>query len=238
LSNSEKPDPENAVEEYVADENVVEYVADETVVEYVADENAVEDVAIDDLEVVTADTDTDTDTASPVVASRPGGLRNRALGNRALAVAGALLLASLVAAGSVYWFLYRPDRLTDEAAQEQVLEAARVGTEAVLSYSSASLDENLATAKSHLTGNFLEHYSQFTDTVVRPAVTQKGVKTEASVARAAISQIRPGKAEVLVFVNQVTTSKDRPAPALATSSVMMTLVKSQGSWLISEFNPV
>jgi len=236
LSNSEKPDPENAVEEYVADENVVEYVADETVVEYVAEENAVEDVAIDDLEVVTADTDTDT--ASPVVASRPGGLRNRALGNRALAVAGALLLASLVAAGSVYWFLYRPDRLTDEAAQEQVLEAARVGTEAVLSYSSASLDENLATAKSHLTGNFLEHYSQFTDTVVRPAVTQKGVKTEASVARAAISQMRPGKAEVLVFVNQVTTSKDRPAPALATSSVMMTLVKSQGSWLISEFNPV
>ena len=238
MSNSEKPDPENAVEEYVADENVVEYVADETVVEYVADENAVEDVAIDDLEVVTADTDTDTDTASPVVASRPGGLRNRALGNRALAVAGALLLASLVAAGSVYWFLYRPDRLTDEAAQEQVLEAARVGTEAVLSYSSASLDENLATAKSHLTGNFLEHYSQFTDTVVRPAVTQKGVKTEASVARAAISQIRPGKAEVLVFVNQVTTSKARPAPALATSSVMMTLVKSRGSWLISEFNPV
>ena len=221
MSNSEKPDPENAVE------NVDEYVA----VENVADENAVEDVAIDDLEVVTADTDTDT--ASPVVAARPGGLRNRAL-----AVAGALLLASLVAAGSVYWFLYRPDRLTDEAAQEQVLEAARVGTEAVLSYSSASLDENLAAAKSHLTGNFLEHYSQFTDTVVRPAVTQKGVKTEASVARAAISQMRPGKAEVLVFVNQVTTSKDRPAPALATSSVMMTLVKSQGSWLISEFNPV
>ena len=224
MSNSEKPDPDNAVEEYVAVENVDEYVVVE---------NADEDVAIDDLDVVTADTDTDTDTASPVVASRPGGLRIRAL-----AVAGALVLASLVAAGSVYWFLYRPDRLTDEAAQEQVLEAARVGTEAVLSYSSTSLDENLATAKSHLTGNFLEHYSQFTDTVVRPAVTQKGVKTEASVARAAISQMRPGKAEVLVFVNQVTTSKDRPAPALATSSVMMTLVKSQGSWLISEFNPV
>ena len=231
MSNSEKPDPENAVENAVENvvENVDEYVAGENVDEYVADENADEDVAIDDLEVVTADTDT----ASPVVAARPGGLRNRAL-----AVAGALLLASLVAAGSVYWFLYRPDRLTDEAAQEQVLEAARVGTEAVLSYSSASLDENLAAAKSHLTGNFLEHYSQFTDTVVRPAVTQKGVKTEASVARAAISQMRPGKAEVLVFVNQVTTSKDRPAPALATSSVMMTLVKSQGSWLISEFNPV
>jgi Mce-associated membrane protein len=50
--------------------------------------------------------------------------------------------------------------------------------------------------------------------------------------------MRPGKAEVLVFVNQVTTSKDRPTPALATSSVMVTLVRSGDGWLISGFNPV
>jgi Mce-associated membrane protein len=74
--------------------------------------------------------------------------------------------------------------------------------------------------------------------VVTPAATQKGVKTEANVARAAVSQIRPGHADVLVFVNQVTTSKDRPTPALATSTVMVTMVKSGDRWLISEFNPV
>ncbi len=33
-------------------------------------------------------------------------------------------------------------------------------------------------------------------------------------------------------------SKDRPDPALATSSVMVTMVKQDGRWLISEFNPV
>lgn len=150
----------------------------------------------------------------------------------------ALLAVSAVAAASVYWFLFRPDQLTDANAQQQVIAAAKEGTEAVLSYSPENLDQSLATAKSHLTGGFLGEYSTFTDEVVRPAVTQRGVKTEANVARAAVSQMDPGRAQVLIFVNQVTTSKERPSPALATSSVMVTMVENGGRWLISEFKPI
>ena len=150
----------------------------------------------------------------------------------------ALLVASLVAVVSVYWFLFRSDQLTNAAAQQQAVAAAREGTEAVLSYSSENLDQSLAAAKSHLTGDFLDHYSKFTDDVVRPAVTEKGVKTEANVARAAVSQMEPDSAQVLVFVNQVTTSRDRPSPALATSTVMVTLVKNGDTWLIAEFKPI
>ncbi len=150
----------------------------------------------------------------------------------------ALLAASAIAAGLVFWFLFRPDQLTNADAQQQVIAAAKEGTEAVLSYSPDNLDQSLATAKSHLTGGFLDEYSRFTDEVVRPAVSQRGVKTEANVARAAVSQMDPGRAQVLVFVNQVTTSRERPSPALATSSVMVTMVRSDGRWLISEFKPV
>ena len=150
---------------------------------------------------------------------------------------GALVVSAL-SAGSVYWFLYRPDRLTDTAVQEQVLAAARGATEALLSYSPESVDKDVAAAKNNLTGDFLTKYTEFADTVVVPAARQRGVKTEATVARAAISQMRPDSANVLVFVNQVTTSKERPTPALATSSVIMTLVRSDGRWLVSEFNPV
>ncbi len=153
-------------------------------------------------------------------------------------LAAALLLASILAAGSVYWSLYRPDRLTDAAAQQQAVAAAKQGAEALLTYSPENLDQDLANAKSHLTEPFLGYYGDFTDRVVAPATRDKGVKTEANVARAAVSQIRPGRAEVLVFVNQVTTSKDRPTPALATSSVMVTMVQVDGRWLISEFTPI
>jgi Mce-associated membrane protein len=150
----------------------------------------------------------------------------------------ALLAASAIAAGVVFWFLFRPDQLTNADAQQQVIAAAKEGTEALLSYSPESLDADLANAKSHLTGEFLSYYNDFTDKVVAPASRDKGVKTEANVARAAVSQMRPDKADVLVFVNQVTTSKERPTPALSTSSVMVTLLRADGRWLISGFNPV
>jgi len=154
------------------------------------------------------------------------------------AVLAALLVASAGAAGAVYWWIYRPDQQSNAAAQQRVTEAAREGTVALLSYAPETLDKDLANAKSHLTGEFLKYYSDFTDKIVAPAAKQKGVKTEATVARAAVSEMQPDRAVVLVFVNQVTTSKDRPDPALATSSVMVTMVKQDGGWKISEFNPV
>ena len=178
---------------------------------------------------------------TPVVAAGTGAV-GRVLAwcaQRRLAVTlAALLLASVIAAGSVFWFLYRPDRLTDADHQAQAAEAAKEGTVALLSYAPDTIDQDLANAKSHLTGPFLTYYSDFTDKIVNPAAKQKGVKTEATVVRSAVSEMHPDKAIVLVFVNQVSTSKERPEPALATSSVMVTMVRSGDRWLISEFNPV
>ena len=165
-------------------------------------------------------------------------VRRRLAGRRWMAALAAAVLLAVVLAGSVYWRVYRPDQLTDVRSQEQVLEVARAATEALLSYSPESVDNNVEDAKSRLTGEFLERYSQFADSVVVPAAKERGVKTEANVARVAVSQMRPDSAQVLAFVNQVTTSKERPTPALATSSVMMTLVREGGRWLVAEFNPI
>lgn len=150
----------------------------------------------------------------------------------------AALLVSAVLAGSVYWFVFRPDRLTDEQARDAVLDAAKDGTVAVLTYSPETVDKDLAEAKSRLTGDFLKQYTDFTEQTVVPAAKNAGVKTEATVTRAAVSQMKPGNAQVLVFVNQVTTSRTRPTPALATSSVIVTLVDQGGHWLISDFKPI
>ena len=153
-------------------------------------------------------------------------------------LAAVLLVVSAAAAVGVYFSVYRPDRLTDEAVQQQVLAAAREGTEAILTYAPDTLDNDLTNAKSRLTGEFLDHYNDFTAQIVAPAARQKGIKTEANAARAAVSRITPQTATVLVFVNQVTTSKERPTPALSTSSVEVVLVREQGRWLISQFNPI
>ena len=82
------------------------------------------------------------------------------------------------------------------------------------------------------------NYTQFTEQVVTPAAEQKAVKTTASVVRAAVSELRPNSAVVLVFVNQNTTSMENPDGAFAVSSVEVSLNKIDGTWLISSFDPV
>ena len=183
---------------------------------------------------VTDDTDAEPadDVAAPATA--PVGPRRTKL---TLFAAAALVVSALLA-GSVYWFVFRPDQLTDQQARDEVLDAAKDGTVAVLTYSPETVDKDLADAKAKLTGDFLKQYTDFTEQTVVPAAKNAGVKTEATVTRAAVSQMKPGTAQVLVFVNQVTTSRTRPTPALATSSVIVTLVDQDGHWLISDFKPI
>ena len=145
--------------------------------------------------------------------------------NRTLVAGLALAIAILMAAALTGWLYFSQlpsDQRTDAAASQAVVMAASDAAVAMLSYSAQSLDRDLADAKSHLTGGFLSYYQQFTDTVVVPAAKVNGVQTSAAVVRAAISQIQPNSAVVLMFVNQTTTSKDHPDPVLRASSIRST----------------
>jgi Mce-associated membrane protein len=160
---------------------------------------------------------------------------------RTMVSAALLAVALLGSAGMAGWLYlneYRPDQQTDPAAAQVALEAAKTGTIALLSYSPDSLDQDFANAKSKLTGDFLSYYTQFTEQIVTPAAREKSVKTAASVVRAAVSEIEPDNAEVLVFINQTTTSKENPDGAFAASSVKVGMTKIDGTWLIESFDPV
>ena len=148
------------------------------------------------------------------------------------------LLAAGLLAGWLYFTQYRPDKQTDDAVAQSVVNAARDGTVALLSYKPDTLNQDFAAAKSHLTGDFLNYYDQFTKEVVTPAAQTKGVTTTAQVAGAAVSELNPDKAVVLVFINQATTSKERPDPAMASSSAKVSLAKVHGDWLITKFDPL
>jgi Mce-associated membrane protein len=153
-----------------------------------------------------------------------------------------LLAAALVASAGVaswlFFFQYRPDQGVDAAAAKVAIDAASKGSVALLSYSPESLDKDFAAAKSHLTGDFLSYYTQFTEQIVTPAAKQKSVKTTASVVRAAVSELHPDSAVVLVFLNQTTTSKENPDGAFAASAVKVGLKRINDTWLISAFDPV
>jgi Mce-associated membrane protein len=149
----------------------------------------------------------------------------------------AVTTAASPAAG-LYYFQYRPDRATNLAVAKSAVSAATDGTVAILSYSPDTLDRDFSSAKSRLTGDFLSYYSDFTQQIVAPAAKQKSVKATATVRRAAVSELRPESATVLVFVNLTTASVDRPQPTFNESSVVVTLARVNGTWLISKFEPV
>lgn len=148
-----------------------------------------------------------------------------------------VLLASVGSAAALYFGGYRADR-GNVAAAKAVTDAASEGSVALLSYAPSSLDSDLAAAKSHLTGEFLNYYSRFADQFVVPATKQKDIHAAASVVRAAPIDVQPITAQVLVFLNQATTSRDNPAPAQAASAVKVGLAKVDGNWLISSFDPI
>ena len=154
----------------------------------------------------------------------------------------AVLVAVLVASAGVtawlYFFQYRPDQQINADARRVAVDVASQGTIAVLSYGPQTLDEDFATAKSHLTGDFLRYYTEFTERVVAPATKQNAVNTSASIVHAAVAEVNPGSAVVLVFVNQLTTSKENPNGALAASSVKVGMTMVDGHWLINAFDPV
>ena len=153
-------------------------------------------------------------------------------------VAAVLLVAAAALSAQLYFYQYQPDRQTNADAAQGAIRAASDGTVALLSYSPDSLDRDFSAAKEHLTGDFLSYYNQFTEQIVAPAAKQKGVKTTAIVVQSAVSELRPDSAVVLLFINQTTTSTERPDPALTASSVLVTLTKVNGAWLISKFDPV
>ncbi|MGV0848850.1 hypothetical protein [Mycolicibacterium phlei] len=148
------------------------------------------------------------------------------------------LLSSAGVAAWLYAFQLSEDLATDAAAQRVAIEAATNGTARLLSYSPESLEQDFAAAKENLTGDFLNYYTQFTEQIVTPAAKQKQVKTSAAVVQAAVAEMNPDSAVVLVFVNQTTTSKENPDGAFAASAVKVGLVKQDGRWLINTFDPV
>lgn len=150
----------------------------------------------------------------------------------------ALVVATAALAACVYYFQYRPDQQTDAAASAAARKAAQDGTVAVLSYSPESLSDDIATAKSYLTGEFLDYYTHFTDQIFAAAAQQQEVSTTANVERAAVSELHPDSAVVLLFVNKVSTSKAKPAPVATPATVRATLAKVNGSWLIAKFDPL
>ncbi|BBZ51715.1 hypothetical protein H7H82_23775 [Mycobacterium heidelbergense] len=212
-------------------------VRDTTAVAAETDSDAPEATSeVDDSD--TAEAEDEAEAEAPAPPERPRRVLPPRL-RKILPVAAILLL--LISGGVATWLYfkqYRPDQQTDAGVGQAVVGAASDGTAALLSYSYDSLDKDFAAARSHLGGDFLSYYDNFSQQSVAPMAKQKSMKTTAKVTGAAATELHPDSAVVLVFVDQVTTTKDSAQPSLAVSSVLVHMTRVNGTWLITQFTPV
>ena len=147
-----------------------------------------------------------------------------------------LLVASTGFCAGYFFSVYRTDLQTDDAAAHEVVKVASDGAVMLLSYSPGSLTQDFNNAKSLLTEDYLAYYQQFAEKIVGPAAMRAQVTTTATVIRAAVSELHPNSAVVLVFLKQKTTSKEKPQPVVTSNKIEVSLTKVNGRWLIEKFN--
>lgn len=117
------------------------------------------------------------------------------------------------------------------------MQAAKDITVEMLSYEPDTVEAHLNEALNRLTGNFRDSYTTLVNTRVVPVATTQRVTANADVPAIGVESASPDRVELVLFVNQLVAVGDQ-APQKTTSTVRATMVREDGQWLMSEFEPV
>jgi Mce-associated membrane protein len=159
--------------------------------------------------------------------------------NWVLAVLAGLLVAALALDGFVVWREVSHRQQEEQAARAMhsaIVEAPSVAEEAaksVLSYRYDTIDQDVAQARRFLTDDYAPAYiSSIRNVVAGPAAETRST-VRAQVLASGVSEASGRRADVLLFVNQTTTSATE-APKTALNRVVFTMVPRGGGWKVDE----
>ncbi|WP_159918749.1 hypothetical protein [Rhodococcus sp. WAY2] len=156
------------------------------------------------------------------------------------AVLASCMCAALVGvAGWAYLsFLVAPrDAAIGQTQQQVAVDAAADAAVAILSYGPDTVDADLDHAHDLLTGPFADYYGTLTRDVVIPAAKEKKIDTSATVVGKAITDFSQDRANVLVFLNQSTTTADTAQPTTTSTAVRIEMERHADTWLVTKFDP-
>ncbi|RJQ79687.1 twin-arginine translocation pathway signal [Pseudonocardiaceae bacterium YIM PH 21723] len=144
---------------------------------------------------------------------------------------------ALLGIGGVLVYRDVQTQRVDEARQGAI-DAAGKGLPKLLSYDYRQLDKDLAGAKGLTTGGFQQEFGDLTTRLVAPTAMQQQIVTKTTVSASSVITAETSRVVLLVFLNQVTQTKEAPDPRLEGARVRTTLEQVDGQWLISELTPV
>ncbi|MEU6777706.1 hypothetical protein ABZ912_00795 [Nonomuraea angiospora] len=153
-----------------------------------------------------------------------------------------VLLGILVVVAGVLvptmWINLRDLRAADAAGTQAMAEAKEVAPD-LLSYDYRTVEEDLARAGTHTTGELTKHYKELTTSLVSRAKAQKIVQTVA-VAGAAVERATPDRVEVLLFVNtgmvKNVPGEAAPQQQFTQNRARFVMVRQGSRWLVADLS--
>lgn len=154
----------------------------------------------------------------------------------ALGVMALLLVAVAAVLGLGVWDIgqVRDQDKVDQASRLAPASAERASA-AILSYDYQSLDADEKAAERYMTPSYKKKYADTFNRLVRPNAAKLKAKVEAEVKASGVAHADAGRVNVLLYVNQTTTSTaNGGAPQLALNRVQLSMVQQGGRWLVND----
>ncbi|MEU0545386.1 h domain protein [Nocardia sp. NPDC005978] len=153
-----------------------------------------------------------------------------------VAIALIAIAAVLAGAGFLGYKTYEYDQL--DQARESSVAAARTTVESMFSYDFKTVDDKLPKVADNLTPGFRGDYLKLVTEAIAPGAKEKQLTVQASSQAGGVISAGTERAEVLLFLNQITTSKDKPEATTSGSRVKVELEKDGDRWLVAEVTPI
>ncbi|MGV9860672.1 hypothetical protein ACWDTD_18750 [Gordonia sp. NPDC003425] len=154
------------------------------------------------------------------------------------AIAGAAVLTIAAVAGGVVLGVSNHGRAEVRDSEDGMKSAVTRQVVNMLSYDHATIDKQMSTAAEGLTPTFRSDFTKLADQVVIPGAKEKQVDTKVTVAGNSVVSLTADRAQLLLLLNQTTSSAAEKNPSTAGSRVIVTAIKSGDRWLIDSLQPV
>lgn len=154
-----------------------------------------------------------------------------------LVATAVVLFIAAVAVASFTGYRFWNDRQAEQARTASV-DAARRSVAAMFTYDFHTVDTELPKAANDFTPSFKSDYLKLINQVIAPGAKQKQLTVQATTQAAGVVSADRSHAVVLLYLNQVTTSKDSPQGTVTPSRVRVSLDKDGGHWLLAQVTPL
>ena len=175
---------------------------------------------------------------APIEGARPALRRARGPARRGLLASLSVLIVALAVLDG--WLVAARPESGSRTQRDQALASAKAAVPLILSYDYRRFDENVATAKSRLTGRATTDYVQAMAKTIKPTATKVHAVVQAQTDGAGVESVSgSGKqVTVVVFGEQKVTNSSLTAPRTDLFRVRVRLERVGGQWLVSQFDQI